>query len=42
LQSYDIGLEPVKKEWFAFTMSPDGQFIAEGGNGVLRLYKIDP
>jgi hypothetical protein len=42
LQPLDIGLEPIKKEWWAFTISPDGQYIAEGGNGILRLYRIEP
>lgn len=42
LQSYDIGMKPVDREWFAFTISPDGQYVAEGGDGVLRVYKIEP
>lgn len=27
---------------FRFAMSPDGQYVAEGGNGKLRIYKIEP
>jgi hypothetical protein len=23
------------------TLSPDGHFVAEGGNGVVRLYRLD-
>jgi hypothetical protein len=37
-------LRPPKeiKERFNFAISPDGRFIAEGGNGTLRLYAIEP
>jgi hypothetical protein len=42
LQPYDIGLEPVGREWSAFAISADGQYLAEGGNGILRFYKIEP
>jgi len=27
---------------FTFAISPDGDFVAEAGNGILRLYKIEP
>ena len=27
---------------FHFAISPDGNYIAEGGNGIIRLYKIEP
>jgi hypothetical protein len=34
------------KHWrsnpFVFAISPTGRYIAEGGNGVLRLYEIEP
>jgi hypothetical protein len=30
------------KEPFRFAISPDGVYILEGGNGVLRLYQIEP
>jgi hypothetical protein len=30
------------KEPFSAAISPDGQYIAEGGNGIIRLYKIEP
>jgi len=42
LQPYDIGVGPVQKEWSAFSISADGQYVAEGENGFLRLYKIEP
>ncbi len=42
LQPYDVGLEPVTKWWSAFAISADGQYVAEGGNGILRLYQIKP
>jgi hypothetical protein len=42
-QSYSLpGLVPLVKEPFVFAISPDGQYVAEGGNEVLRLYKIEP
>ena len=27
---------------FQFAMSPDGQYVVEGGNGIIRFYKIEP
>ena len=48
-QSYDFQLnrdpkKPLKHvhESFRFTISPDGQYILEGGGGALHLYKIEP
>lgn len=32
----------VITEPFRFAISPDGQYVAEGGSGVLRLFKIEP
>jgi len=29
-------------DFFRCAMSPDGQYIVEGGSGLLRLYKIEP
>jgi hypothetical protein len=29
-------------EPFNVAITPDGQYIAEGGNGIIRLYKIEP
>ena len=42
IQPYDVGIEPVRKRLLPFTISPDGQYVAEGGNGIIRLYKIEP
>ncbi len=28
-------------QYFAVAISPDGQYIAEGGNGVIRLYQVE-
>lgn len=28
-------------EPYRFAISPDGQYVAEGGNGILHLYKIE-
>ena len=43
-QTYPSVFSPAKTitEPYCFTMSPDGQFVAEGGNGIIRLYKIEP
>jgi hypothetical protein len=44
-QSYeDRGIRPPMqiREPFKFAMSPDGQYVLEGGNGILRLYRIEP
>jgi hypothetical protein len=45
-QAYDLYLRtgpPARiKEMFRVALSPDGKYIVEGGNGSLRLYKIDP
>jgi hypothetical protein len=47
-QSWDLQLDinPSKpldhiSEPFRFALSPDGRYIAEGGNGMIRLYKIE-
>jgi hypothetical protein len=42
VQSYSTaGLKPNKGP-FAFAISSDGDYVAEGGNGTLTLYKIEP
>jgi hypothetical protein len=37
----DINNERVAAP-FQVAISPDGEYIAEGGNGIVRLYKIEP
>lgn len=43
-QTYPNVFSPPKQitEPFQFAMSPNGEYVAEGGNGILRLYKIEP
>lgn len=43
-QAYTNVFKPMQRttEPFRFAMSQDGQYIAEGGNGIIRLYKIEP
>jgi hypothetical protein len=47
-QSWDFQLfidpqKPLKRvsEPFRFTISPDGQYVAEGGGGGIQIYKIE-
>lgn len=46
VQSYDFPFPkgPAKRthEPYRFAISPDGQYVVEGGNGILHLYKIEP
>ena len=41
-QSWDSGPSLHNKGPFRFAMSPDGEYVAEGGNGIVHLYKIEP
>jgi hypothetical protein len=43
-ETYPDVFSPSKQitEPFRFALSPDGQYVAEGGNGKLRLYRIEP
>ena len=38
----DSGIPMRIREPFRVAISPDGQYIAEGGNGILRLFTIEP
>ena len=45
--SFQLWIDPSKPlkhvhEPFCFAISPDGQYVAEGGSGMLHLYKIEP
>jgi hypothetical protein len=40
MQLYDVGPKPIRRPDM-FAISPDGKFIAEGGNGTLTLYKLE-
>jgi hypothetical protein len=44
-QRYDFPTPQGPKsasEYFRFAISPNGQYVAEGGNGIVSLYKIEP
>lgn len=45
-QTYDfyLGTDPPEriKEPYRVAISPDGEYIVEGGQGILRMYKIEP
>lgn len=43
-ETYPNVFSPGKRitEPFRFAISPDGQYIAEGGNGIIQLLKIEP
>lgn len=46
VQAYDLlfarGRSKPVRELARFAISPDGQYIAEGGDGAVRLYRIEP
>jgi hypothetical protein len=43
MQSYQLpGPTRAVTEPFAFAISPDGRYVAEGGDGILRRYKVEP
>jgi WD40 repeat protein len=41
-QSQTNTLNGQVRKPYQFAISPDGRYIAEGGNGVVRLFKIEP
>jgi hypothetical protein len=41
-QTYTLFSAKLTKDVAAFAISPDGEYVAEGGNGILRLYKVEP
>jgi hypothetical protein len=43
-QTYANVFKPTQQitDPFRFAISPDGQYVAEGGGGIVRLYHIDP
>jgi hypothetical protein len=41
MQVYDVGNPKPIKRPYMFAISPDGRYIAEGGNGMLSLYKLE-
>jgi hypothetical protein len=41
-QSYTLLGPKLFKDAFACAISPDGEYVAEGGGRILRLYKIEP
>jgi hypothetical protein len=36
------GKSKMMKEPFRFAISPDGNYVVEGGNAALHLYRIEP
>ncbi|GEM_PF-4316125 len=41
-QAWDTGPSFHNSEPVRFAMSPDGKYVAEGSNGVVHLYQIEP
>lgn len=43
-EAYTSLIKPEKRitEPFRFALSPDGKYVAEGGSGIIRLYRIEP
>jgi hypothetical protein len=41
-QTYTLFSAKLAKDLAAFAISPDGEYVAEGAGGLLRLYRIEP
>jgi hypothetical protein len=40
--THELGSPSGRKEPYPFAISADGEYVAEGGSGILALHKIEP